>query len=47
MVNNPKVRVKGIKKLYEGLKTEKKYAKYVEQAIKHGKVLEFEVRDLV
>ena len=47
MVKDPKVRVNGIKKLHEGLKTENKYAKYVEQEIKHGKLLKFEVGDLV
>ena len=31
MVKDPKVRIKGIKKLHEGLKPEKKYAKYVEK----------------
>ena len=30
MVKDPKVKVKGIKKLHEDLKTKKKYAKYVE-----------------
>ena len=47
MIDDPKVRIKGIKKLPEGLKSEKKYAKYVEQVIKHEKLLEFEVGDLV
>ena len=47
MVKDPKVRVKGIKKLHEGLKIKKKYAKYVELAIKNRKLLEFEVGDLV
>ena len=31
MVKDPKVRIKGIKKLHEGLNVEKKYAKYVEK----------------
>ena len=39
--------VKGIKKLHEGLKIEKKYAKCVEQTNKHKKILAFEVEDLV
>ena len=47
MVKDPKVRVKGIKKLHEGLKTEKKYMKCVEQTNKHRKLLAFEVEDLV
>ena len=47
MVKDPKVIVNGIKKLHEGLKTEKKYAKYVEQTIMHGKLVEFEIGGLV
>ena len=47
MVKDPKVRVKGIKKLYEGLKIEKKYVKYVEHTNKHSKLLDFKVGDLV
>ena len=47
MVKDPKVRVKGIMKLHEGLKTKKKHVKYVEQENKHRKLLEFEVGDFV
>ena len=47
MVKDPKFTFKGIKKLHEGLKTKKKYAKCVEQANKDRKLLSFEVEDLV
>ena len=47
MVKDPKVRVKGIMKLHEGLKTKKKHVKSVEQENKHRKLLEFEVGDFV
>ena len=47
MLKDPKVRVKGIKILHEGLKTEEKYAKCVEQTNKHRKLLELEVEDMV
>ena len=47
MVKDPKVRIKGIKKLHEGLETRKKYVKYVEQTNKLKKLLVFEVEDLV
>ena len=49
MVKDPKVRIKGIKKLHEEvcLKTEKQNAKYVEQANKNKKLLVFELGGLV
>ena len=48
MVKDPKVRVKGIKKIHEDvhLKTEKQNAKYVEQENMHKKLLEFEVGNI-
>ena len=47
MFKDPKVRVKGIKKLHEGLKTNKNYVKCVQQRNTHKKLLAFEVEDLV
>ena len=47
IIKDPKVRVKGIKMLHEGLRTKEKYAKCVEQTNKHILLHELEVEDMV